>query len=317
MRERLRAFLFPADPGHWLGLLRVGLGFQVILYSWSLRRDWSFIFQSDQKGPVIRTLTEAIVSSQTEWTPRLGWIVEIAERLGGTERAVLSVIWFSLIMAGCLLLLGLFCRPAAIITWFFYICSAKSGGLFAYGVDNFATIGLFYLMIAPFPDKWSLDWKLGRKRAVDPERLGLHRRILQLHLCLIYFFAGSSKSLGLDWWNGNSVWRALTRPPFDLVPAEVLIRFGYLLPVVGILVCLLETGYPVFIWLKQTRPFWLAGILLMHLSIGLSMGLYLFALIMIVLNVAAFGSDLFSAHTALSGRRWLDPWHIVGTRETR
>ena len=29
----------------------------------------------------------------------------------------------------------------------------------------------------------------------------------------------------------------------------------------------------------------------MHLSIGLTMGLYLFALIMIVLNLAAFGPD--------------------------
>ena len=165
-------------------------------------------------------LPKRFVSSQTEWTPRLGWILAVGERLGGTERAVLSVIWFSLIVAGCLLLLGLLCRPAAIIAWFFYLCSVKSGGLFAYGVDNFTTIGLFYLMIAPLPDKWSLDWKLGRKRAVDPERLGFHRRILQLHLCLIYFFAGSSKSLGLDWWNGNSVWRALTRPPFDLYPPK-------------------------------------------------------------------------------------------------
>jgi hypothetical protein len=109
----------------------------------------------------------------------------------------------------------------------------------------------------------------------------------------------------------------LTRPPFNLVSAEVLIRFGYLLPVMGILVCLPEIGYPVFVWLKQTRPFWLASILLMNLSIGLTMGLCLFALIMIVLNVAAFGSDLFCGHSTLSGRPWLAPWHIIATRETR
>ena len=317
MRKRPRTFLFPPDPGHWLSLLRVGLGCQVILYTWSLRRDWSFLFQSDRQGSVVRTLTEAIVSSQTELTPRLGWILAIGERLGGSERAILSVIWFSLIVAGCLLLLGLLCRPAAITAWFFYLCSVKSGGLFAYGVDNFTTIGLFYLMIAPLPDKWSLDWKLKRKRSVDPERLGFYRRVLQLHLCIIYFFAGISKSLGPDWWNGNSIWRSLTRPPFDLIPADQLIRFGYLLPAMGILVCLLETGYPVFIWLKQTRRFWLAGILLMHLLIGLTMGLYLFALIMIVLNLAAFGSDLFSDHLAVSGRRWLVNRHIIETRETR
>jgi hypothetical protein len=33
----------------------------------------------------------------------------------------------------------------------------------------------------------------------------------------------------------------------------------------------------------------------MHLGIGLMMGMYLFALIMIVLNIAAFGPGLISA----------------------
>jgi hypothetical protein len=98
---------------------------------------------------------------------------------------------------------------------------------------------------------------------------------------------------------------------------EICFRFGFLFPAMGILVCLLETGYPVFIWLKQTRRFWLAGILLMHLLIGLTMGLYLFALIMIVLNLAAFGSDLFPDRFAVSGRRWLIYGHIIETRETR
>lgn len=305
MKEQLWKFLFPADPGRWLSLLRVGLGFQLILYAWSLRQDWSFLLQSAGKRTAVRTLTEAIVSSQTEFTPRLGWVIAIGDRLGGTESTVLSVVWFFLFATGCLLLLGLLCRPAAIIAWFLYLCSVKSGGLFAYGVDNFTTIGLFYLMIAPLPDEWSLDGRMRKKRVVDLERLGFHRRVLQLHLCLIYFFGGISKSLGVDWWNGNSIWRALTRPPFDLVPADVLIRFAPLLPAIGIVVCLLETGYPVLIWPRRTRLIWLIGILLMHLSIGLTMGLYLFALIMIVLNLAAFGPEflLRSQNTVRSRRK--------------
>src|SRR5262245_56162485 len=106
MRKRPWTFLFPPDSGQWLSLLRVGLGCQVILYTWSLRHDWRFLFQSDRQGSVVRTLTEAIVSSQTELTPRLGWILAIGERLGGTESVILWVIWFSIIVAGCLLLLG-------------------------------------------------------------------------------------------------------------------------------------------------------------------------------------------------------------------
>jgi hypothetical protein len=47
----------------------------------------------------------------------------------------------------------------------------------------------------------------------------------------------------------------------------------------------------------------------MHVGIGVTMGMYLFALIMIVLNVAAFGSGCFAQRTKSSvyNRRELLP----------
>jgi hypothetical protein len=51
--------------------------------------------------------------------------------------------------------------------------------------------------------------------------------------------------------------------------------------------------------MKKTRFVWLVCILGMHIAIGLTMGMYLFALVMIVLNLAAFGADpgvLFLGH---------------------
>jgi hypothetical protein len=68
-----------------------------------------------------------------------------------------------------------------------------------------------------------------------------------------------------------------------------LVHFKYVLPLLGISICLLEVSYPVFIWLKRTRLIWLGCILAMHAAIGLMIGLYLFALIMIIMNLAAFG----------------------------
>ena len=56
--------------------------------------------------------------------------------------------------------------------------------------------------------------------------------------------------------------------------------------------------------MRRTRAFWLAGILLMHLSIGLTMGLYLFGLIMIVLNLAAFGPEYLAKLDRTRFRRW-------------
>jgi len=57
----------------------------------------------------------------------------------------------------------------------------------------------------------------------------------------------------------------------------------------------LEIGYPFFVWNSKTRKVWLICICAVHAGIGLAMGMYLFALIMIVLNVAAFGPGVIRA----------------------
>ncbi|PYJ23987.1 MAG: hypothetical protein DME99_01020 [Verrucomicrobia bacterium] len=76
-----------------------------------------------------------------------------------------------------------------------------------------------------------------------------------------------------------------------MLPPETLIAWKNVFPVLSISVCFLETGYPLFIWFRKTRTFWLVAVITMHLAIGLAMGLYLFALGMITLNLAAFGAE--------------------------
>src|SRR5947208_6627473 len=286
---RLQRFLFPPETDKWLTVLRIGLGLQGVLYAVFLRSDWQYLFASTGKGLVSRELGEAISSFDSPLIPKLGWLVALGSHIGIGEEAMLSIAWACLLCMGLLLLVGLFCRPAAIIAWFLHLCAAESGGLLAYGADNLMTTGLFYLMLSPLPDRYSLDHRLVKTRPKDPQLLGFCRRVLQVHLCFVYFFGGLAKCLGSGWWDGTNLWRALTRPPFTIVPPDILVRLKYLLPILGISICLIELGYVVFIWMKRTRLFWLVCILAMHVAIGLTMGLYLFALVMIVLNIAAFG----------------------------
>ncbi len=291
-RERLLEFLFPAETDNWLAVLRVGLGFQVVFYSLSLRNDWNYLLSGTASGLVTRNLAEALLSLESRFVPRLGWLVALGAHVGLNEETVVSVAWICLLVAGCGLLVGLACRYSAVVAWFLHLCAAKSGGFVSYGVDNFMTIGLFYLMLSPLPDRYALDWRLREVRPKNPQLLGFWRRVLQLHLCVIYFFSGLTKCLGSGWWDGSSVWRSLIRPPFNVIDPEILVRWNYLFPVAAIFVCLLELGYPFFIWNERTRKIWLICICGMHIAIGVTMGMYLFALIMIILNVAAFGSAL-------------------------
>lgn len=289
--NRLESFFFAPETDIWLALLRTGLGFQIILYTWSLRRVWNYLL-SDREGLISRRVSEAIASVQTPLVPKLGWFVAFGDVFGFKEETILTLVWSLLLVAGCGLIFGLFCRPFAITAWFLHLCAAKSGGLVSYGVDQFMTIGLFYLTLSPLPDRYSLDYSLRKRLPKHPELFGFWRRVLQIHLCLIYFFGGLTKCLGEGWWNGANLWRALIRPPFDIIPPEILVSWKYILPIAGISICLLEIGYPVFIWLRRTRLIWLGCILTMHLGIGLAMGMYLFAFVMIVLNVAAFGAGI-------------------------
>ena len=162
------------------------------------------------------------------------------------------------------------------------------------------TTALFYLMLSPLPDRYCVDRRLVKTKPSDPRLLGFWQRVLQVHLCFVYFFGGLAKFLGSGWWNGSNLWRSLIRPPFNLISPDILVRFKHALPILGISICLIEIGYPVFIWIKKTRFFWLVCILAMHAAIGLTMGMYLFALVMIVLNLAAFGVGIRV------------PWHSAG-----
>jgi Vitamin K-dependent gamma-carboxylase len=280
-------FLFAPSTDTWLAVLRVGLGLEVTLYCLSLRNDWTYLLSG-----TARRLAEALLSLETHFVPRLGWLTSLAAQLGVREEKVLFVAWVCLFAAGCALLIGFASRVSAIAAWLFHLCAAKSGGFVSYGMDNFMTIGLFYLMLSPLPDRFSLDWRLRDSRPKDPQLLGFWRRVLQLHLCIIYFFSGLTKCLGKGWWDGSSVWRALIRPPFNVINTEILVTWKYLFPLAGILICLLEFGYPFFIWSTRTRKLWLFGVCTMHAAIAVTMGMYLFSLVMIVLNLAAFGSGL-------------------------
>jgi len=291
-KERLRVFLFPPETDRWLGLLRIGLGLQVLFYALSLRSDWNYLFAEPGEGLIGRALPEALLSTESPLIPRLGWLVMLTARTGFSESTALSIVWWVLLFAGCCLLIGFFSRASAILAWFVHLCAAESGGFISYGVDNFMTIALFYLMLSPLPDGYSLDQRWRKLPPKNPHSLGFFRRVLQVHLCLIYFFGGVAKCLGSGWWDGSNLWRALIRPPFNLIAPEILIRLKYLFPVGGIAICLLEISYTVFIWNRRTRAILLMCICMMHLAIGLTMGMYLFAFIMIVLNIAAFGPKL-------------------------
>jgi hypothetical protein len=140
----------------------------------------------------------------------------------------------------------------------------------------------------------SVDNILFKNRKRGNLHVTLFKRLLQINLCIVYFFGGVVKMVGETWWNGEAIWKAM-----NLWSANTLFDFdytwlaenSYLLVIIGWSVLAIEALYPIFIWSKKTRKIWLTGTLLMHIGIGLLLDLYFFAAFMMFWNVAAFYID--------------------------
>jgi hypothetical protein len=233
-----------------------------------------------------------IEASNDTWLPSIGKLSVMLQRYGisadDTVRGIFATYLGSLIG----LAVGWHSRLFAVIAWLTHILTVNSGDMSLYGVDTMIHICLFYCIWMPVGDSYSIDrWRAG-KSLVPSWFTTLSLRTLQLHLCIIYWNSGFAKMLGQQWWSGEAIWRALTQPQFAVFDFFWLAHFPLMAKLVCWSVMIVEAGYPIFIWPQRTRPYWLAGILTLHIAIGVFMGLWLFSLTLIVMNLSAFGIQL-------------------------
>jgi hypothetical protein len=183
---------------------------------------------------------------------------------------------------------GLYTRPAAALAWFLQ-WTLMGAGCTTYGADTYAHIALFYLVWAPAGGAWSLDVARGRASSAPSAMARFWLRIVQLHLCLSYLASGIEKSVGIQWWNGELLWRALSLPVYRQFDMTWLCSFPWLSRLGGWATLAVELGYCVFIWPRRTRRLWIGATLALHAGIAVFLGLGVFGGLMCVLTAAAFG----------------------------
>ncbi|GGF06300.1 hypothetical protein GCM10011383_16700 [Hymenobacter cavernae] len=271
------------NPG-WLAFLRVNVASIALLHFWSLQPDFDLLFS--YRGYVYPDILDA-THDHVFWT-----LTSLQQTLAG---AGLPLAYESLLLAArwayplCLLLLGLglFTRVAAVGALLLQLLFTQSIHLYQYGADAFTTVALFYCCVFPVGSRYALDlaWQ-GRKPALAHQ--GLFLTWLRAHLGLAYFFSGLDKVIGPTWRNGEAIWKALhSHAYFSVFSLDFLVRTPFFL-LVGWLTVGLEMGYALGMNYRRSRPWWLLGIVGMHLGIGLFMGLFFFSALMIVLNLAAY-----------------------------
>ena len=175
--------------------------------------------------------------------------------------------------------------PAAIIALLLKIVVNNSMSFYVYGLDGFEVIALFYCVVFVNYHRSDIPAR-GVQRFLEPKNL---LRVLQLHLCIVYFFGGLGKILGHNWWNGESVWKAihLVDSP-EYFDSYALGQYGELWTALGIGTFTLELLYPIGVNFARTRNFFMVGIIGMHCVIGIFIGLHFFSAFMIFLNICAY-----------------------------
>jgi hypothetical protein len=221
--------------------------------------------------------------------PRLSIVAGLLGRVGASADQALYVVFGCYLVAVVAMLVRVDLRLPAFCAWFlhlmFFAVSFKS----VYGLDCFLNIALFYCLIGPNGSFGSLAAPAPAER---PRRVSdaLILRLLQLNVCLVYASAAVAKGRGADWWDGESIWRAVAQPQFTgIVPMLWLHAYPMIATVAGWATLATEGAFPILVWFRPTRRVALIAIVAMHLSIALILNLKLFSAIMIVLDIAAFG----------------------------
>jgi len=283
-RRAVEDFFFAKASARPLAALRIGVSVVLLAQAAMVRTEIIDWFSHD--GLFRGDLASSFAPS---FGPRLDALVSWLSPFTPNEASALCLIGAVYVAALLLLALGLGTRLAAFVAWFLHWTLMNSADPLVYGVDRYAHIFLFYLIVVPSGRTFSLpSWFSGHPvRPTETARLGL--RVMQIHLALSYFASGIEKAGGIDWWSGDLIFRAFSLPDYQRWDMSWLATF----PLIAQLACLttltLEIGYCVFIWPKRTRTLWLSGIVGLHLGIAVLLGLHFFGAMMCVLNVALFG----------------------------
>ncbi len=111
-------------------------------------------------------------------------------------------------------------------------------------------------------------------------------RLIQVHMCLVYLFAGLGKLQGDSWWNGEAIWGAIASYEYQTLDLTWIAGHMWLVNVLTLITLAWEVSYAFLIWPRLTRPIYLLIAVVVHLGIGLAMGMLTFGLIMIYGNLA-------------------------------
>jgi len=120
-----------------------------------------------------------------------------------------------------------------------------------FGLDDINAMLSMYLMLGPCGAKYSIDAWLRRRGAGEGTLISptvganFAIRLIQVHMCVIYFFSAIGKLTGESWLGGQALWRAAGNLEYQSVDLTWLADWPLVINALTISAVLWELFYPV------------------------------------------------------------------------
>ena len=202
--------------------------------------------------------------------------------------------------------LGLCTRVTAPLSLLLAISYANRAAGAQFGLDQIICFLCLYLALGNCGARFSLDqyffskqngraggW-LSHSSATSPWNT-IALRLIQLHMCLVYLFAGLGKLQGSTWWDGTAIWYSLSSYEYQTFDLTWLAEHLWFVNLVTLVAVAWEITYPFLIWNRLARPIYLLIAIAVHLGIGLAMGMLTFGFIMLAGNLAFLPNEWLKA----------------------
>jgi hypothetical protein len=273
-----RFWFEPADPAT-LGLIRILAGAMLVYTHLVWTFDLTDFFGADSWTSPHAASLALPDSGRYAWS--YFWLIESPTMVWAVHLAALAVF--------AMLMLGLFSRVVSVLAYLAAVSYVNRvpGSLF--GLDQINCMLAMYLMIGPCGAAYSLD-RLRLRRAAGGSRApaapatsaNLAIRLIQVHMCVIYFFAALGKLRGDSWWAGDAMWLSVANLEYQSWDVTWLAHWPLLSAITTQITVYWELFFCVLVWPRLTRPIMLGLAVPVHLGIALCMGMITFGLIMLV-----------------------------------
>ncbi len=177
-------------------------------------------------------------------------------------------------------------RITSVLTWLLLNSYVHRVPGTLFGLDQINTMLAMYLMIGDAGGAYSLDARMADAVFRPSVWTNIATRLIQLHMCVIYFFAAASKLQGVSWWEGTALWLALSNYEYQSLDMTWTAHWPLLINLATHVTLAWELSYVALIWPRWSRPVMLALAIPVHLGIACTMGMITFGCIMLVGNLA-------------------------------